>query len=60
MKNFIKNNYFLDRFLAFLGGICILGSLIFIFINWKISVILFLILLLSFPLRNYIKFGKLK
>jgi len=52
---FIKNNFYLDRFLAFIGGLSVIGILIFLFVEWRISVVLIILLVITLPLRNYIK-----
>ena len=53
-NKFIKNNYYLDRFLAFLGGISLIAGVIFLFINWKIGVGLIILWILLPLVRNRI------
>jgi len=50
----IKNNYYLDRFLAFIGGIALIFGIILLFLSWKIGIgLIALWAFLPIP-RNYI------
>jgi hypothetical protein len=52
----IKNNYYLDRFLAFVSGGSLVTGIVFLFINWKIGVPLIILWFPILPmLRTYLK-----
>lgn len=52
---FIKDNFYLERFLAFLGGLSVIGIVVFLFLDWKISLALLAFLVITFAIRKWMK-----